>query len=182
MSPSSLAIVVVSRRSLIRELLGEVLRTRCAQPVLALCATLDEALAHPEANVAVWDVNGVGDDLRATALARLHVERPALRVVTIDDSVGQCGVDDIVRAVLAADWLGQLPHETLTPLESEVILAVAAGQRNSDIARRMRRSSKTVEKHRANAMRKLGLRTVAQLTAYALRTGLLDAATILDRR
>jgi DNA-binding NarL/FixJ family response regulator len=60
------------------------------------------------------------------------------------------------------------------------MLAVASGKRNASIARRMRRSSKTVEKHRANAMRKLGLRTVAQLTAYAIRHRLLDVCEILE--
>jgi DNA-binding NarL/FixJ family response regulator len=62
------------------------------------------------------------------------------------------------------------------------MLAVAAGLRNADIARRMRRSSKTVEKHRANALRKLGFRNVAQLTAYAIRYRLLDMDAILARR
>jgi len=39
-----------------------------------------------------------------------------------------------------------------------------------------------VEKHRANLLRKLGFRNVAQLTAYALRHGLLDADAIIARR
>jgi DNA-binding NarL/FixJ family response regulator len=76
----------------------------------------------------------------------------------------------------------QAPHEQLTPLEAEVLLAVASGQRNAEIARHMRRSSKTVEKHRANLLRKLGFRNVAQLTAYAIRHGLLNTEAILTRR
>ena len=74
------------------------------------------------------------------------------------------------------------PHDLLTPLELEVMLAIAAGLRNADVARRMRRSAKTVEKHRANALRKLGFRNVAQLTAYALRHELLDGDSILGPR
>jgi DNA-binding NarL/FixJ family response regulator len=46
----------------------------------------------------------------------------------------------------------------------------------------MRRSCKTIEKHRANLLRKLGMRTVAELTAYAIHHGLLRADAILAPR
>jgi len=179
----SLDAIVLSQRSLIRELLAELLRARAGVRAVVRCASLEEGLAHARnARVLVCDVRGIAADPLAAFIARLRAESPALRVVAIDDSNSACDVDDIVRQAQLAPAPSQLPHASLTPLESTVMLAVAAGLRNADIARRMRRSSKTVEKHRANALRKLGLRNVAQVTAYALRNGLLDADTILARR
>jgi DNA-binding NarL/FixJ family response regulator len=114
-----------------------------------------------------------------TRAGQLH---PELRVIRLDDTSGAAVLDAAVTATLPAARAGSRLHDSLTPLEAEVILAVAAGLRNVDIARRMRRSAKTIEKHRANALRKLGIRSVAQLTAYALRHRLLDGDSILGPR
>ena len=181
MSVRSLDVIIVSQRSLIRVLLGELLRTRGAALGILRCASLDEGLSCVRgARVLVCDVQGFGAAALAAFMARMRAEWPAVRVVTIDDSLGVPDLDEVVKAARAADSSTPLPHESLTPLESEVMLAVATGLRNDDIARHMRRSPKTVEKHRANALRKLGFRNVAQLTAYAIRHGLLDADGILD--
>ena len=175
--------IVCSERGLIRTLLGEMLINRFGVRIVGRYASLEEAvaLAHA-AGLLVIDLTGdFATDFPAFR-ERLRTEQPALRVVTIDNSLGDCGIEDIVRAVLASGPAKQTPHDALTPLESEVMLAVAAGLRNADIARRMRRSTKTVEKHRANALRKLGFRNVAQLTAYAIRHRLLDIDLILGQR
>lgn len=61
-------------------------------------------------------------------------------------------------------------EDGLAPLslrESEVMQLIAGGQRTRDIARRLALSPKTVEKHRTNLMRKLGVRNVAGVAAYA---------------
>lgn len=57
--------------------------------------------------------------------------------------------------------------------ECEVLRLIAEGQRSSAIAERLQISVSTVEVHRRNIMRKLGLHTVAELTRYAIREGLL---------
>jgi len=49
---------------------------------------------------------------------------------------------------------------------------VAEGYKNREIAEYLSISAKTVEKHRANLMKKLGLRSAAELTAYAIDKGL----------
>ena len=49
---------------------------------------------------------------------------------------------------------------------------VAEGYTNAEIAARLEISSRTVETHRANMMRKLGLRTLAEVIRYALRRGI----------
>jgi DNA-binding NarL/FixJ family response regulator len=60
----------------------------------------------------------------------------------------------------------------LTEREQEVLRRIARGMRSPAIADQLRISVGTVEVHRRNIMRKLGLRTVADLTRYALREGL----------
>ncbi len=65
------------------------------------------------------------------------------------------------------------PLELLTDREREVLRRVAAGDPTKQIAADLGISARTVESHRANLMRKLGLRSVALLTQFALREGLL---------
>lgn len=64
-------------------------------------------------------------------------------------------------------------YQTLTPREREVLHLVAEGYTNSEIADRLVISHRTVETHRSNLMRKLKLRTSAELIRYALRRGIL---------
>lgn len=174
-------IVIVSPRSLVRELLAALLHAR-GIPRVTGCASPAEGLAlAPSARAIVCDAAGMpppGFDAFRESARNLNAQ---LHVLRLDESSGPAGIDAVVSALHPAALGAPLPHETLTPLESEVMLGVAAGLRNSDIALRMRRSAKTVEKHRANALRKLGVRSVAQLTAYALRHRLLDGESLLAR-
>ena len=63
----------------------------------------------------------------------------------------------------------------MTYREREVLSLVAEGYTNAEIAARLEISSRTVETHRANMMRKLGLRTLAEVIRYALRRGISSA-------
>lgn len=176
-------VIILSLSRLARELLGEILRIRCGARIVAKLGSLDHtATEMPAASILVCDIHGLPAASLDSYLERLRVQRPELRPVTIDDSLADFCVEDFVLAVRGFLARTHVPHELLTPLETEVMLAVAAGQRNAEIARRMRRSSKTIEKHRANLLRKLGVRTVAQLTAYAIHNGLLRADAILQPR
>jgi DNA-binding NarL/FixJ family response regulator len=65
--------------------------------------------------------------------------------------------------------------EALTPREREVLQLVAEGRSSKSIAARLGITVKTVESHRAGLMRKLHLRTVADLVRYAVRNGLVEA-------
>ncbi len=62
--------------------------------------------------------------------------------------------------------------EILSRREREVIKLIAEGYRNREIAEHLSLSPKTVEKHRASAMKKLGLHNTAGVTAYAIESGL----------
>lgn len=63
---------------------------------------------------------------------------------------------------------------SLTHREREVLKLVAEGRPNKHIASYLSLSVKTVEKHRGNLMKKLGLHNAATLTAYAISKGLLQ--------
>lgn len=71
-------------------------------------------------------------------------------------------------------WLrgdADAPKE-LTPRERDVLRLLAQGHRSKDIAEKLELSPKTIESHRTQIMRRLGLRSVAELTKYAIREGL----------
>jgi DNA-binding NarL/FixJ family response regulator len=64
-------------------------------------------------------------------------------------------------------------YETLTRREREVLHLAVEGARSAQIAERLGISPRTVEVHRANVMRKLGLKTQVELIRYALRRGII---------
>jgi two-component system, NarL family, response regulator NreC len=68
--------------------------------------------------------------------------------------------------------------ELVTGRERQVLTCVALGRSNKWIARDLGLSVKTVEKHRANFMRKLTLHNTAAITLFALRHGLIEASAI----
>ncbi|MEW5956781.1 MAG: response regulator transcription factor [Chloroflexota bacterium] len=65
-------------------------------------------------------------------------------------------------------------YDKLTGREREVLQMIAEGRTNREIAGRLHITIKTVEAHRAHLMDKLGLRSIAELTRYALRKGMID--------
>ena len=83
-----------------------------------------------------------------------------------------------ISDALLDQFLGSKPHavaSSLTHREREVVQQVAEGRINKEIAHRLSISVKTVETHRASAMRKLKLRTTADLVRYAVRNQLIQA-------
>lgn len=64
------------------------------------------------------------------------------------------------------------PYDSLTEREREVLKLVAEGETNAAIAEQLCISTRTVETHRAHAMKKLGLRTHVELAVYAVRRGI----------
>ena len=66
------------------------------------------------------------------------------------------------------------PERLLTPREEEVVKLIAEGHSSKEIADTLVISVKTVERHRANVLAKLGLRDRLELTRYAIRAGLVE--------
>lgn len=85
-----------------------------------------------------------------------------------------------VESALVRDYLGRLrrgepiPRAVLTERENEVVKLVAEGHSTREIARRLTISPKTVDRHRANVLAKLGMRDRTELTRYAIRAGLIE--------
>ena len=64
--------------------------------------------------------------------------------------------------------------DTLTQREREILKLIAEGFKNKEVADYLCISLKTVEKHRANLMKKLDLHNAAALTAFAMEKGLVN--------
>lgn len=110
-----------------------------------------------------------------------------LQTCSIDDETlraydGAIGIYDdpteIVRKMrnaLQEERTGARPErETLSSREKEILVAVAKGMINKEIADQYNISIHTVITHRKNITRKTGIKTVAGLTVYALLNNLLD--------
>lgn len=67
------------------------------------------------------------------------------------------------------------PDEPLTPREREVLKLIAEAHTNRQIGEILHLAEKTVESHRANLLRKLGMHDRVELVRYAIRRGLIDA-------
>ena len=81
--------------------------------------------------------------------------------------------DTVVR-----DYLGKIDttesktSPSLTHREREVLQLLAEGRTTKEIASKLCVSIKTIETHRKQIMEKVGLKSVAELTKYAIREGL----------
>jgi DNA-binding NarL/FixJ family response regulator len=67
-----------------------------------------------------------------------------------------------------------VPRHRLTPREREVVQLLAEGKTSKEVAVALDLSVKTAETHRTNIMRKLDLHSVADLTLYAVRNGIIQ--------
>ena len=65
--------------------------------------------------------------------------------------------------------------QQLTPKEREVVQLLAEGKRSKEAADVLKVSTKTLETHRSNIMRKLGCHSVTELVRYAIRNHLAEA-------
>ncbi|MBS1892000.1 MAG: response regulator transcription factor [Actinobacteria bacterium] len=82
----------------------------------------------------------------------------------------------LVRDYLDGARRGEtIPEDPLTPRELEVVKLIAEGHTSEEIAELLVISKKTVDRHRANMLEKLGMRNRVELTRYAIRRGLVEA-------
>jgi DNA-binding NarL/FixJ family response regulator len=80
-------------------------------------------------------------------------------------------VRDVQERIRRGD---RVPEAALTPREDEVVKLIAEGHSSKEIAATLHISLKTVERHRANVLAKLGMRDRTELTRYAIRAGLVE--------
>ena len=91
---------------------------------------------------------------------------------------GEAFLTNAAERSLIRDWMSsdeEGPREPLTPRGQEVVKLIAEAHTNAQIAEILHLSEKTVESHRANLLRKLGMRDRVELVRYAIRRGLTEA-------
>lgn len=122
------------------------------------------------------------------ALSRVHALRPQTPLIVVThhlpaEDTGACvraGAETVISKknlarlapAISAALVARSPLEKLTSRQIEVMRLVATGHRTRDIADRLSLSVKTVESHRQQVMRRLGLANMAALVRYAVRVGL----------
>ena len=84
---------------------------------------------------------------------------------------------DVTQAVVGAslrrtEGSTDSAHASLSPREREVLQLLAEGLTSPQIGKRLFVATTTIDTHRRNVMRKLGIHSVADLTKYAIREGL----------
>ena len=87
------------------------------------------------------------------------------RIIDVSDSAA--GLDALRRTVNG---------DGLSPRETEVLRSIALGYTSAEIAQKLHLSRRTIETHRANIHRKLGLATRAELVHFALRRHLIGVS------
>ena len=84
-------------------------------------------------------------------------------------------VTALIRDYLERDRRGdRMPNSILTPREEQITKLIAEGNSTKEIAEILTISIKTVDRHRANVLQKLGLRDRLDLTRFAIHTGLIE--------
>ena len=104
------------------------------------------------------------DDSLVDAIREVHAGGTYL-----DPRVSDVVVDDMRRQASGAP---DDPYDTLTEREREVLVLLAQGKTYQEVAETLFISVKTVDFHRANLMRKLGLSNRAELVRFAIERGL----------
>ncbi len=80
----------------------------------------------------------------------------------------------LVDCLHTLDEAKALEPSPLTPREREVLQLFAEGKNTKEIAQLLNVSTKTVETHRSQVMKKLNIHNLAELTKYAIREGMTD--------
>jgi DNA-binding NarL/FixJ family response regulator len=130
-----------------------------------------------------FDARAALQDLR-----RYYPAAPLILVLeTIDDQVAVTSLREGAENIVLKRNLGRLAEaidtglavrrrlRKLTPRQMEVLRLVTAGHTTREIARRLKLSAKTVESHRGEVMKRLGMHEVVGLVRYAVRVGLVTS-------
>jgi len=138
----------------------------------------------PDCQVIILSMHATGDyleqALRAGARGYMLKDAATLELRLALEAVarGETYLGPAVSALIVQGYLQQEKSgsgKVLTPRQQEILGMIAAGHNTKEIAYRLKLSIKTVETHRAQLMERLGIRDIAGLVRYAIRTGLIDA-------
>ena len=92
----------------------------------------------------------------------------------MDSSVSHKVIEKLMEFPEKEAKITDATYETLTSREQEIMVLLAQGHTNKQIAEKLFISPKTVENHRSNILRKLDLHSTLDLVRYAARLGIID--------
>jgi DNA-binding NarL/FixJ family response regulator len=92
---------------------------------------------------------------------------------------GETYLSSVVSRAVVGDYVDRLRTEDasnkqLTPRQTEILVRIAKGKSTKEIARELDLAVKTVDSHRSQLMKELGVHEVTGLVRYALRNGLIQ--------
>jgi len=136
---------------------------------------------HSEADyiVEAFRAGATGYMIKESAASQLirGLDTVARGDLFLDSALSQEVIFKLLQSKNDSGNSGADPYSTLTSREQEVMRMLAEGLTPKDVAERLYISPKTVENHRTNLMKKLGLQSTVELIRYAARLGLIDLDT-----
>ncbi len=170
----------------VRELQPDVVVMDIAMPGLSgFEATQRIRQSNPEVKVLALTVHDseayVFQMLRAGAVGYVLKRSPSADVINAVKTAykGEAVLHPSVTKLLIHDYLSraergeEASYELLSDREREILKLITEGRTNKEIADMLFLSVKTVQAHRANLMRKLGLHDRVELVKYAIRKGII---------
>jgi len=144
------------------EVLKELKQTRPRLPVLILTT-------HPEEQYAVRVLKAGAAGYMTKESAPEHLVEAIRKVTAGGRYITPTLADLLVTQITGAE---KPPHENLSDSEFQVLRLIASGKTVGQIAEELSLSSNTVSTYRARVLEKMGMRTNAELTHYAISNGL----------
>lgn len=142
----------------------------------------DILIINPTLNDNVNEMRS-GRKMAVVALIYQYIKQSRLRhfdgVIDIRDSKQAILQTVLDQSAKAATGDTSMSNHELTKRETAVLIEVAKGLSNKEIAARLNVSIFTVTTHRKNIVRKTGIKSVAGLTVYALLNNLIDEDVVI---
>lgn len=196
-SPESVKVLLVDDHPLMREGIRRLLEADGRFVVVGECADGDCALAKAarlKPDIVVMDVDLPGmsgliaaailcarDEAARVVIVTIHEDREIARAARRAGAAGYVTKSAAPKVLAQAVWraarVKRSPEPVsrarlLTPREAEVVRLIGSGMAAQAIAARLDLMPSTVQKHRENVLRKLGLKGTAALTKFAVVNGL----------
>ena len=146
------------------EVLSELKQLRPRMPVLILSMHAEEQYA-----VRAFKAGASGYINKASSGEELR--QAILKIIKGGQYVGPSLAE---KMVVQLSQPGEVPHESLSNREFEVLCSIASGKTVTEIAEKLSLSNKTISTYRRRILDKMDMRTNAELTHYAIRNGLVE--------
>jgi DNA-binding NarL/FixJ family response regulator len=126
--------------------------------------------------VEAFQAGATGYVVKESAAERLvqGIEAVSAGEYFLDSSISHEVVEKLMKSPVKEARIADVEYGTLTTREQEIMRMLAEGISKREIADHLCISPKTVENHRANIMKKLGIHSAMELVRYAARLGLID--------